>query len=1072
MPGNRALYDRAMEQSREAARIKQWEEALKQSARALQEFPQDQDARSSAAVALYNTGRYAQALQVFDELRTADPSNPFYVEYIARLHERSGNAPAAVAAYNQLADIQQQRRLTQKAVEALREAVRLAPDDADTRARLAEILAEAGNNTEAAAELVELARRAKDQGNAELLQDAAEAALRFDPNSADAKALLGLDQPAPAEDLSGAPRQPPVSVDSVIAAAQQLQEGGDARGALAQYQRAVELGTGRADVYYSIGLLHQELGEHKQAIGPLGRAANDPEYALSAHYALGAAQQAVGNLPAAAQEYEQTLRLVDLETIGRAESADLVTMYESTVAIYTELGDIARAASLYSTLSTFFASKRWGKERADEFRRKARELTERNMFAKLRLMGTGSLTAPPPAPRQPEPEESTGPLSETWGKIRPITDFLRPEMLGEQPAAPAPIVPPDPIAVLDQLPPTMPSFAPLTKLETNGLPELGESYIGASQKYIESGLIVAALDACHEVIRLAPEYLPIHLRLGEIYERDGRPQEALAKYQLLVEAYAARQESKPAIDVYYRIVDLAPDTIGTRTRLAEVLKNEGRTEAAAEQLAHVASHYFRLGQTNRALEEYRRGLQWAPNSAALHAQYGQTLLRLDRYEAALGEFRRALELKPDDLAGIARINVALAVIGEQPSAIWQSFATLLERLKSAPQQLSEVLTEYRTTLLGSDVGMLHYLLGILEQNAGHHQSALLELEQAADLMGEEDPALPPVLVHQALADSYIALGQPQEALEQLQRGQQVADRPAPQLDPSARHPFSTPLSRGELVRRMAEAFAASGDMAGAEQALREAKQHLPYDRAIYTKLADVYFRQGKLTEALTQLEELATYYEERQDLDRAIETLDYGLKLAPNSIPVGRRAAELHLRRGYLDKGVDGLVRVSELMRKAGQLKDAVASLQKAAEVHWTLSQHDKAREIYDRIVKIAPNDVEARQWLSFMYTLAGQTKDAIIQKKQIVAIYMQSRDYDGAIAELHQIYGLDQSNPETLYQLADVLMRRQEYGQALRTYQRLAKLPNADTDRIDALQTAAKRMLDQQAKGKGPAEG
>ena len=55
MPGNRALYDRAMEQSREFARQKNWEDALKQAVRALQEFPQDADARSSAAVALFNT---------------------------------------------------------------------------------------------------------------------------------------------------------------------------------------------------------------------------------------------------------------------------------------------------------------------------------------------------------------------------------------------------------------------------------------------------------------------------------------------------------------------------------------------------------------------------------------------------------------------------------------------------------------------------------------------------------------------------------------------------------------------------------------------------------------------------------------------------------------------------------------------------------------------------------------------------------------------------------------------------------------------------------------------------------
>ena len=57
MAGNRAIFDRAMEQSREAARNGQWDEALKLAVRALQEFPQDNDGRTAAAVALFNTGK-------------------------------------------------------------------------------------------------------------------------------------------------------------------------------------------------------------------------------------------------------------------------------------------------------------------------------------------------------------------------------------------------------------------------------------------------------------------------------------------------------------------------------------------------------------------------------------------------------------------------------------------------------------------------------------------------------------------------------------------------------------------------------------------------------------------------------------------------------------------------------------------------------------------------------------------------------------------------------------------------------------------------------------------------------
>ena len=131
--------------------------------------------------------------------------------------------------------------------------------------------------------------------------------------------------------------------------------------------------------------------------------------------------------------------------------------------------------------------------------------------------------------------------------------------------------------------------------------------------------------------------------------------------------------------------------------------------------------------------------------------------------------------------------------------------------------------------------------------------------------------------------------------------------------------------------------------------------------------------------------------------------------------------------------------------------------------MHWTLGRQEQARAIYDRIVQIAPNDIDARQWLALMHTLAARIPEAIAEKRQIVRICLQQRDYDGAIAELHQIIALDQSDVDAYFELGDVLMRRHEYEQALRIYGRLAKMPNVELERVEALQAAAKRMYEQQ---------
>jgi tetratricopeptide (TPR) repeat protein len=1085
MPGNRAIYDRALEQSREAARQNDWERAFKEAYRALQEFPNEPPARTSLAVALFNTNKLTQALRVFEELQAADPDNPFFVEYIARIHDKNGSVDAAVQAYRQLAEIHQGRRLPARVIQTLREVLRLRPDADDVRLRLAALFEETGARAEAASEYVALARRFQSQGRLDAANSAADNALRLDPNSRDAKELIAAltESLAGAIDsgeipmaeyrpssagtggMTGGLRGQQLALDKIVAQAIEAQDSGDTQAALELYERAVEMGLTRADVFYSIGLIYQEQGDHARAVEALRRSANDPEYALSSHYGLGSSFKALGQLQHAAQEYEQTLRLVDLQSIGKNEADDLIAMYEAAASIYQELGDIARAASLYSGLAGFLHGKRWGRERAEEFRARAKELTERSMFAKLRTLGTGVLNAPPVdvASSLPE-EESPERMPETWGKIRSITDFLKPRPEFEQaPSAAAPAEAPDPLDLLDALPPPpAPIFAPVTPLDTAGLDESVERYVTASEKYIEQGLLLAAMDACHEVIRLAPNYLPIHLRMGEILEREERAEDALAKYQVLIDTFVVRDEAPKAIDVYYRLIELSPDTVNARTRLAELLRGAGRDEEAAGQAAIVASTYFRMGQTNKALEEYRRALQWAPSHKELHGQYGLALLKLDRREAALVEFRHALEIDPDDLLALARLNLTLALQGDQPVAVWDSLATLIERLKARPQLAGEVMAEYRAALIIADEPILSYILGILQQSQEQHQSAVLSFEQALEQLREgEDPVLHPVLVHQALADSFIAMGQATEALEQLRLGQQIAPLSAPRT--RIRHAFALPLSQGDLVRRMAEAYAASDDLDGAVQMLRQAKQHLPYDRAIYTKLADVYFRQGKLTEALAQLDELATHYESAQDLDRAIESLEYAVKLAPNNGAVISRLAKMCIRRGFLDKGLSGLMRAAEIQRKAGQLKDAVTSLQQVADVRWMLGQHADAFAIYDKVLQIAPDDPEVRTQLILQYIQMAQMGKALEQQRQLVRIYQKQRDSINEIAALHEVLAMAPEDAEAHFQLGDVLMRVREYDQALRIYKRLARLPDVETERVEALQAAAARMLEQQ---------
>ena len=213
-----------------------------------------------------------------------------------------------------------------------------------------------------------------------------------------------------------------LQIDQLVARAGQERASGQGTVALRSYQEAIALGADRADIYYGYGVLLQEHDDHQRAVDVLRRASASEEYAISAQYALGESLRALGQTREAAEAFENTLRLVDLSTIGRGEADDLIVMYQAAAECYIELGELSRAASLYGTIATVFQNKRWGRELAEQFRTKATELTERSMVAKLRIMGTGALPVERIQTREPEvvPEEAP---AQTWG-TRTVADLL------------------------------------------------------------------------------------------------------------------------------------------------------------------------------------------------------------------------------------------------------------------------------------------------------------------------------------------------------------------------------------------------------------------------------------------------------------------------------------------------------------------------------------------------------------------------------------------------------------------------------------------------------------------------
>lgn len=1066
MAGNRGIYNAAMKRAQGHVLKQAWSAALREYQRAVTEFPDDTDALMGIAAAYAGMQRWEEALELYRDLNQASPNEPVIMERLAEAYVQVKDWNQARDTFLRLSDQYVVRRQITQAISALELLSQIQPNDDEVLNRLAHLYQDAGDRAATAQTQIVRIELLFRQERFDEAMALCEQTLKVSPENRQAKELLYrlrremADRKERGEAVAEAEPGAAVSnyqLEEWVREAVERQEQGDLDSALRLYERAVEEGLQRADVNYSLGLLYRQKERLEEAVEPFKSAAKDEEYALSSHFALGEVLRDLGQLDEAAQEFERALHLVDLQSIGREAVDDLIQMYEASASVHEKRGDLARAASLYTTLAGFLQAKRLRKERTEELQQRAKELTERSMFSKLRQLGTGILPAieerarGEPA-RQP-PTEVSRPGSAipslAGGTLRPITDFLRTgggittPLEGGPPITTAPRVKPlqEALAII----PPVPVQLPVRQLDKSGLEEPVREIVEASRVYLEKGLFNAAIDACCEVINQAPHYLPIHLRLAEVYERQDRPEMAVAKYQALIDTYLSREEKEKTIEVYEALLALSPDNVSARSRLADLLTELGRKKEAAHQTIQVAQLYFRLGQTDRAVAAFREVRGMAPDDKEVYLEYGLFLLKTDRPEAALAELHHVLQMDPQDPVAVARVNIALIRLGEE-KPFWDSLVTVLKRVED-PAVSSAIENEYKEAVLHQEAPLLYYTLGLVQRQIGQVYEAIESFQRALQRFDERPTDPLQLRLCRGLAEGYLLLDRAEEAVSILQQGLEWAEVLAPKEPEEAAHAIFALPTLLSLYHWLAEAYTKAGQPEQAIAALSQAKATHPFDRETSSKLADLHFRQGNLGQALAELNELVQHYEQTDQLDFALDVLQKMTRLAPSNLAVHERLAHLYIRRGYIDQGLGELGVLADLREKRGLIEEALRSLQQMAEIYLTLGQHDRSYQVYDRIVQLAPDDVASRQQLVNLHILAGRLADALEEQRAIARIALRQKEAETIVAALHQVLALSPEDRWALRELADYLSSVEEHSQAVRLYRRLARLEPDDVE-------------------------
>jgi len=753
MSGQRDIFEQAMSRGHSAAWDLQWDKAIACYRAALTEFPNDPNALTSLGFAFLQADKVDEALKMYQRAAMLAQGDPVAPEKCGEIYEQLGRLNEAAQTYLAVAEIHLTRRDIEKAIANWSRVVRITPDNLAAHSRLALAFERSGKTRQAVLEYLEVARLFQRANDNEKASQAIARAQQLEPQSQEARAALdklrkGVALPVPERTkvstdslrvMTGPLRMPETpSADQMKAAAalsakdaSPLASAKDvALGELAEVLFEADTDTSKTSssvtaLSKGTGQLRGSQAKRAQAIMYLGQAINN---------------QSNNNVEAAVNNYEHAVNSgLDHPMVNFA----LGTLYL----------DLNRTGDAIKYLRPLVAHKDvglgalFGLGQAYYHEGKTREALV-SLLEALKRLDTQLV----PPERQEALAETYETISESLLRsaetdraklIEGLAKFLSGD--GWEDRARKARQQLDSTAEDGQVTPLADMLA------TQGSDQVLES-LRRIEEYMGQRRWTTALEEAYYALQFSPTHLPVHIRIAEILAAEQKQEAAIAKYAAIAATYHIRGETLRAAKIMQQVLRLSPLDVKMRSKLIELLMEQGHAEEALNQYLDLADTYYQLADLESARTTYAEALTLAQKSPTptwsvriLHAMGDIDLQRL-AWREALRVFEQIKLLAPGD----AKANEALV--------------DLYFRMGNAKQAIAQ-LDDYLRQLLGS--GKAVQAINLLEELVGGQPKERALVARLGRLYQDQGRKAEAIAQYDRLGEMQLEAGEKTQAVETI-----------------------------------------------------------------------------------------------------------------------------------------------------------------------------------------------------------------------------------------------------------------------------------------------------------------
>lgn len=165
----------------------------------------------------------------------------------------------------------------------------------------------------------------------------------------------------------------------------------------------------------------------------------------------------------------------------------------------------------------------------------------------------------------------------------------------------------------------------------------------AARKFVDKGQIDKAIKEYLRVVKEDPKDVRVWLKIGDLYAKQGAKQEASETYLKVARYYEEQGFAQKAVAVYKQILKLDPHLVDVNLKLAELYRTAGLHNDAMQHFEAVAAHFHREGNTKEALATVRRVVDLDPQNVATRIKLAELYSKENMVQDAVTEFTVACD---------------------------------------------------------------------------------------------------------------------------------------------------------------------------------------------------------------------------------------------------------------------------------------------------------------------------------------------------------------------------------------------------------------------------------------------